>query len=79
LRAADGDLAALRDKQYKDASEKEIEELYDQFVSADSRIRFPTVPETQYPNGKSFTLPYLATLPTGSTAVFDENTLYFRQ
>jgi hypothetical protein len=79
LRATEGDLALLRSKEYADPDSKEIKTTYDQYVSVASRIRYPTRPDTEYPNGSSFSWPYLAGLPSGDGPLFADRSVVFPQ
>lgn len=36
------------------------------------RLRYPMYPDYEYPNGDAFNVSYLALLPTGTTALFDD-------
>jgi hypothetical protein len=79
LLSVEGDLARERAKAYPNPDEKEIKDTYDGLVSAGSRLRYPRRPDTEYPNGKQFNLAYLANLPPGSSALFDDRFFVFPQ
>jgi hypothetical protein len=70
-----GQISKYRSKVYSDPDHKEAHELYTQFNSITSRLRFPRFPDKEYPDGANFSPPYLANIPPGSTALFDDRHL----
>ena len=71
-----GDIARLRSREFSNPDQKEIKDTYNQVVSPGSRIRYPRRTDTEYP-GVQFSLPYLAGLPYGSTALYDDRHVVF--
>lgn len=59
-------------REYPDPADEEIVNAEVEFDNPFMRLRYPISPDTDYPNGDSFSLPYLAALPHGSTALFDD-------
>ncbi len=74
-----GDLEQLRRTEYADADQREIKEAWDKLISVGARIRYPRMEDGAYPDGSHFTLPYLASLPTGDTAVFADRPVILPQ
>ncbi|WP_137009846.1 hypothetical protein [Aquitalea aquatilis] len=74
-----GDLERLRRTEYADADQREIKDAWDKLVSVGARIRYPRMEDGAYPDGARFTLPYLASLPTGDTAVFADRPVMLPQ
>ncbi|MCF5263313.1 hypothetical protein, partial [Pseudomonas sp. PA-5-4A] len=74
-----GDLERLRRTEYKNADEKEIKDAWDKLVSVGTRIRYPRMEDGAYPDGPRFSLPYLASLPTGDTAVWADRAVILPQ
>lgn len=72
-----GTLEQLRRQQYTDVDQREIKESWDKLISVGARIRYPRRPDNEYPDGAKFTLPYLASLPTGDTAMFADRPVIF--
>jgi hypothetical protein len=72
-----GTLERLRRKQYADVDQKEIKEAWDKLISVGARIRYPRRPDDEYPDGARFSLPYLASLPTGDSAMFADRPVMF--
>lgn len=70
-----GQIAAYRDRQYSDPDQKEAHQLYTQFNSIGSRLRYPRFPDKEYADGNNFSPAYLANLPPGTTALFDDHHL----
>lgn len=74
-----GDLEKLRRMEYQNPAQREIKDTWDKLVSAGARIRYPRMEDGAYPDQKNFSLPYLATLPTGDTAVFADRAVIYPQ
>ena len=74
-----GDLEQLRRKEYADANQREIKDAWDLLCSVGMRIRYPRADDRSYPDGSKFSLPYLASLPTGDGAVFADRPVIFPQ
>lgn len=65
-------IKTILDRQYPDAGDREIVEAEFDYTNPSMRLRYPVNPDTDYPNGGDFNIVYLATLPIGSTALFDD-------
>ena len=72
-----GTLERLRRRQYSDVDQREIKEAWDKLISVGARIRYPRRPDDEYPDGSKFSLPYLASLATGDTALFADRPVIF--
>ncbi len=59
-------------KAYNDPEDKEILDAEFAFDDPSMRLRYPVEMDSVYPNGKDFNIAYLANLPLGSTALFDD-------
>lgn len=62
----------ILDKQYPDPADREVVDAEIDFESPGMRLRYPIHPDFDYPNGEQFNLVYLASLPLGSSALFDD-------
>lgn len=62
----------LLDKQYPEPTDREIVDAEFDFENPGMRLRYPIFPDSEYPNGNQFNVTYLATLPLGSSALFDD-------
>ena len=62
----------ILDKQYPTPEDREIVDAEFDLENPANRLRFPVWPDNRYPDGDQFNLVYLARLPTGSTALFDD-------
>ncbi|MGV1957776.1 hypothetical protein ACQZ5G_14825 [Agrobacterium sp. 22-214-1] len=62
----------ILDRKYKDPADREIVEAVFDFENPLQRLRYPTYPDYVYAEGASFSPTYLASLPPGSTAIFDD-------
>ncbi|MNJ35591.1 hypothetical protein D3C77_303410 [compost metagenome] len=72
-----GTLERLRRQQYSDVDQRDIKEAWDKMISIGSRIRYPRRPDDEYADGSKFSLPYLASLPTGDTAQYADRPVIF--
>lgn len=66
------DMKTILDKQWPEPADREIVEADAAFSDPSMRIRYPFWPDRDFPNGGQFSLTYLAGLPLGSTALFDD-------
>lgn len=66
------DRKKITDRQYPNPSDKEIVDAESDFDSPAMRLRYPLYPDYNYPAGDQFSPPYLAMLPLGSTALFED-------
>ena len=66
------DLKTIFDKQWPEPADREIVEAEAAFTDPAMRIRYPIWPDREYSNGPQFNLSYLAGLPLGSNAMFDD-------
>lgn len=62
----------ILDRQYPEPTDREVVEAEFDFDNPTMRIRYPIHPDSEYPNGSSFTVTYLASLPLGSSGQFDD-------
>lgn len=62
----------ILDRQYPTPADKEVVQAEFDFESPYMRLRYPTYPDFVYPEGDQFNPVYLARLPMGSTALFDD-------
>ena len=60
------------DRQYPDPDDREIVEAEFDYENPSMRLRYPTHGDFEYSSGDNFSISYLATLPLGSTALFDD-------
>jgi len=70
------DKKTILDKKYPDLADQEIVDAEFAFEDPSMRLRYPIHPDYEYANGSSFSLEYLALLPLGSTALFDDLRIY---
>jgi hypothetical protein len=66
------DRKTILDRQYADPEDRKIIDAEFEYESPQMRLRYPAYPDYSYPNGSQFSLTYLATLPLGSSALFDD-------
>jgi hypothetical protein len=66
----------ILDRQYPEASDREIVDTEFAFEDPSMRLRYPIHPDYEYDGGANFSLQYLALLPLGSTALFDDRRVY---
>ncbi|NKI60067.1 hypothetical protein HCG46_17520 [Labrenzia sp. PO1] len=66
------EIKTILDRQYPNADDRQIVDAEFDFNNPAMRLRYPINPDTDYANGDKFTIEYLATLPTGNTAGFDD-------
>lgn len=59
-------------RSYKTPEDEEIIKADFAYSSPSSRLRYPVYPDNQYDDGDKFNPVYLARLPLGSTAIFDD-------
>ncbi len=72
IRASEFDKKTILDKQYPDPDDRAIVDAEAAFENPVTRLRYPIFPDFEYPNGDEFNVQYLALLPLGSTALFDD-------
>lgn len=70
------DKKTILDRQYPDPDDRAIIDAEFAFEDPSMRIRYPIHPDYEYSNGSNFSLEYLALLPLGSTALFDDRRVY---
>lgn len=66
------DKKTILDRQYPEAADRDIVDAEFAFEDPSMRLRYPIHPDYEYNNGGQFSLEYLALLPLGSTALFDD-------
>ncbi|KIO50268.1 hypothetical protein [Nitrosospira sp. NpAV] len=66
------DKKTILDRQYPEPADREVVDAEFNFDNPSMRLRYPIFPDYEYPNGEQFNLTYLALLPLGSTALFDD-------
>jgi hypothetical protein len=71
MREIEFDQRTILDKKYPEASDREVVNAEFDFYNPFMRVRYPIHPDSTYP-GVQFSLPYLAGLPIGSTALYDD-------
>lgn len=62
----------LLDRKYQSKEDEDVIAADFAFSSPSSRLRYPVYPDFQYTDGDDFKPVYLARLPLGSTAIFDD-------
>lgn len=62
----------ILDKKYQSQEDADVIAADFAFSSPSSRLRYPVYPDYQYSDGDSFNPVYLARLPLGSSAIFDD-------
>lgn len=70
------DRKTILDRKYPEPADREIIDAEFAFEDPSMRLRYPIHPDYEYTNGSSFSLEYLALLPLGSTALFDDRRVY---
>lgn len=76
IKDAEFDKKTILDRKYPDPDDREIIDTEFAFEDPSMRLRYPFHPDYEYSNGASFSLEYLALLPLGSTALFDDRRVY---
>lgn len=66
------DKRTILDKQYRDPDDREVIDAEFEYESSEMRIRYPISPDYLYDNYEDWTLNYLASLPEGSSGLFDD-------
>jgi len=72
IKAAQFAKKTVLDKKYPEPTDREIIDAEFDFENPAMRLRYPIWPDNQYSEGNKFDLVYLASLPLGSTALFDD-------
>lgn len=72
LQIVEFDKKTILDRAYPDPDDRAVVESEFDFENPSMRLRYPIFPDTDYANGLSFNLSYLANLPLGSTALFND-------
>lgn len=72
IREFEFDKKTILDKEYPEPSDREVINAEFDFENPTMRLRYPTYPDSEYPNGSQFNLTYLAMLPLGSSGMFDD-------
>lgn len=62
----------ILDRKYPEPEDREIVEAEFNYENPAMRLRYPTHGDFRYPTGDSFNITYLAILPIGSTALYDD-------
>lgn len=70
------DKKSILDRKYPDPADREIIDAEFAFEDPSMRLRYPIHADYEYTNGANFSLEYLALLPLGSTALFDDRRVY---
>lgn len=76
IKEAEFDKKSILDRKYPDPADREIIDTEFAFEDPSMRLRYPIHPDYEYTTGSSFSLEYLALLPLGSTALFDDRRVY---
>ena len=66
------DRKTILDRKYSDPEDQDIVQADFDFESPQMRLRYPMYPDYEYSDRDRFSLEYLAGLPTGSSALFDD-------
>lgn len=72
IRLAENEKRSILDRTFPEPSDREIVDAEFSYSDPAVRIRYPVHPDNLYDDGDRFTLNYLATLPLGSTGLFDD-------
>ncbi|MCA9075833.1 MAG: hypothetical protein KDA93_12420 [Planctomycetaceae bacterium] len=66
------DKRVILDKQYREPEDREVIDAEFEYESSEMRLRYPISPDYLYDEQERFSLEYLARLPEGSSALFDD-------
>lgn len=76
MREVEFDKKTILERAYPDPDDRRIVDAEFAFDNPAMRLRYPIHPDFEYPNGDAFNLAYLALLPLGSTALFEDRHAY---
>ncbi|MBS0206782.1 MAG: hypothetical protein JSS49_28240 [Planctomycetes bacterium] len=66
------DKKTILDKQYADPEDRQVVDAEFDYESLQMRLRYPIHPDYEYSEAAQFSLEYLARLPEGSSALYDD-------
>lgn len=72
IREAEFDKKTILDRQYPEPTDREVIDAEFDFENPVMRLRYPIHPDFEYPDGANFNVTYLALLPLGNSALFDD-------
>lgn len=71
-RSAEFKKKTILDRQFPEPDDRAVVDAEFDFENPTMRIRYPIIPDYDFPNGHEFNVSYLALLPLGSSAQFDD-------
>lgn len=76
IRDSEFDKKTILDREYPDPEDRLVVDAEFAYDDPAMRLRYPIHPDYEYPNGDQFNVVYLAGLPLGNSAIFEDRRVY---